>query len=142
MAPDRWYYLRHPQGFTPDLLECVRSGWVGWKTHVEAVVRHWNHVSRRGGAPPEYEWYEPELSADQNIVTIPIGGKSTYGSYHLLEEVFPQMLYGYLPQWLCIDLETGRRDTAGWFPETSWHSLIAPADRENYRRAFPRPQGA
>lgn len=37
MVADRWYYLRHPKGFSPDLLDCVRSGWLCWKAHVEAT---------------------------------------------------------------------------------------------------------
>ena len=138
MAADRWYYLRHPEGFSDDLFSCVVSGLAAWQADVEARVRHWHH-SGLGGTPPEYEWYPAELSADRLMVTIPVGGKGTYGSYHLFEETPPKDLWRYLPGWFVIDLESGRRDTAGWYPEVAWTSCYPPEEREAARRVFPRP---
>jgi hypothetical protein len=88
---------------------------------------------------PEYEWYEAELSEDRKVVTIPVGGEGTYGSYHLFEELIPKDLWRYLPIWFLIDLDAGRRDTAGWYPEISWTSCYPSAERDAARRVFKRP---
>jgi len=141
MVANRWYYLRHLEGFTPDLFECVRSGWMKWKTHVEASIRHWPHVGMRGVPPPDYEWFEPGVSEDRTLVTIPVGGEGTHGSYHLFEETPPGDFHAYLPLWFRKDLEVGRRDTCGWFPETLWTPLVAPHERERYGQVFHRPEG-
>jgi len=139
MAADRWYYLRHPEGFRPDLFDSVRSGWLLWKADVEASIRHWRHMDLRGIPQPEYEWYEPELSDDAKLITIPVGGQGTYGSFKVFEETVPDFFHRYLPYWFRIDLETGRRDSAGWFTDTTWGWIVAPEDREGHRKIFPRP---
>jgi len=139
MAPDRWYYLKHPSGFTPDLIDCVRSGWQMWKADVEATIRHWRHTALSRSQSPDYEFYEPEMSDDGLVVTIPVGGAGSYGSYHLFEETIPGSFHRYLPQWFLVDLERGRKDTAGWFPELSWSPLVPAEQRDAQRRFFPPP---
>jgi hypothetical protein len=138
MAADRWYYLRHPEGFSDDLLACVNSGLAIWRNDVEAQCRHWRHTGLKG-EPPDYQWYPAELSKDRLTVTIPLGGKGTYGSYHRFEETIPKDFWRYLPNWFVLDLEAGRRDTAGWFPEVSWSPCYPPEKREAARTVFPRP---
>jgi len=138
MAADRWYYLRHPDGFSDELFSCVVSGLATWRNDVEARLRHWVH-SGLSGAAPEYEWYPAELSEDRKVTTIPVGGKGTYGSYHLFEETIPKELWRYLPSWFVIDLDAGRRDEAGWFPDISWSPCYPPEEREAARRVFRRP---
>jgi hypothetical protein len=140
MAADRWYYLRHPDGFNDDRFDCVRSGWLTWKNHVESTIRHWQHVGVPNCPAPDYEWFEPELSPDRKTVTVPVGGEGTYGSYHTFEETIPDDLLRYLPMWFRIDLETGRKDTAGWFPEVSWGWAVDPKERDGYRKIFPPPK--
>jgi hypothetical protein len=138
MAANRWYYLRHPEGFSAELFECVISGLALWRTDIEARLRHWTQLGV-GGVVPQYEWYAAELSDDKKLITIPVGGDGSYGSYHLLEETVPEMFRRYLPPWFVVDLETGRRDTAGWFPEITWVPCYPPDQRESARRVFRRP---
>jgi hypothetical protein len=138
MSADRWSYLRHREGFSADLFSCVQSGAGAWRYDVEARVRHWAHCGVKG-EPPAYEWYEVELSKDRREVAIPVGGKGTYGSYHLFEEVIPTAFWRYLPPWFVLDLEAGRRDTAGWFPEVSWVPCYPADQREGARSVFRRP---
>ena len=141
MPADRWYYLRHPERFSDELFACVVSGLEFWRNDVEARIRHWAHTGVSGPAP-EYEWYEAELSPDRSLVTVPVGGKGTYGSYHLFEERIPKELWRYLPNWFVIDLEAGRRDSGGWFPEASWTPCYPPAEREAARQVFRRPSAS
>ena len=133
--------MRHPEGFSDDLLECIKSGLALWRADLESRLMHWQHAGTDFPCP-SYEWYAVELSADRNCVTVPVGGEGTYGSYHMFEELFPDMLYRYLPLWFLVDMELGRRDASGWFPEVLWTPLYAPEKREAARQVFRRPKNA
>jgi hypothetical protein len=78
MPPNRWLHLRRREGFTPEAFERFRAHCRVVRAYVEAVLENWSHFESYPA--PRYEFYEPELSADRRIATLPLGGEQTLGT--------------------------------------------------------------
>lgn len=121
MEPTRWYYLRHPNGFDDRMFDLFVSSCRYWESLVRVQLDNWHLFFPDSTQPaPIYEFGAPARADMAHCVVLPIGGQATYGSLHLLEEVFPAELHSFIPLAFKMDLEIGRRDTLGWFPEIFW----------------------
>ena len=135
MAANRWFHLRHPEGFDDTFFQTFRAECRIWRAYIEAVLEGWDYLSPgRSGIPkPVYEFGEAMLEEDGKVVTFSIGGEVSYGALKFFEDEFPQQLYMDFPLWFRLDLEFGRRDLLGWSPVTRWWPLIDPEKREAVR---------
>ncbi len=145
MQSTRWFYLRHADGFDTDSFLCVEAGFHIWAARVKATIEVWEKVPDQRSVPrPAYEFGPVELSTDRTIVTMSLGGEPGYMGMKLFEDEFPWEFTYYLPMWFRIDLEAGRRDTLGWFPQTNWGWVIKREQASKLREnpLFKRPTGA
>ncbi len=145
MPSDRWYSLRHPDGFNDELFGRFCAAARVWVTWMNAVVRDAEFLHPLMEVPDdsvEYRVEQSKVSEDRNIVTVGIsGGPSTYGWLKTFEDEYPEQLYRWLPLWLRPELEVGRRDSRGFSPETLWNRLHSPDEAEELRKhpMFQRP---
>lgn len=140
----RWYFLRHPSGFSPQMEQSATACAEVWVTWVEAIRARGAHlVPDLGGDGGEsYQLSGVSLSSDRRTVSIEVvGGAGTYGWLKLFEDVFPSHLYEWLPLWFQVDLELGRRGPAGMVGDTVWTGRYGPSEKRRLREMFPPPEG-
>ena len=137
MTPNRWFLLRHPEGFPEPLFRAFRAQCRIWRATLEATVESWDDLSygRLAVPKPRYEFGEPDLSEDRTIASLALGGELSHGAMKILEDDFPHALMHDFPLWFRLDLELGRRDLLGWFPETRWWPAVDPEKAAELRRS-------
>ena len=131
-VPDRWYFLRHPEGFSPEMFNIFCAACRIWKAKLQAYEREWQVLPTFSSLPlPGYVFSEPELRDNSHIAAFGVGSDGNYVELKLLEEEFPSELYGHYPLWFHLDLDFGRQESNGWFPNLEWHPIVP--DRESVR---------
>lgn len=141
----RWYALRHPEPFDEPTAQVLWAGGRLWVATLNAHVREAAHLYPNERPPegaPAYRACPEGCSADRRVITLRIeGGPDTYGWLKRFEDDFPADFYHYLPLWRQLDLELGRRDQLGFFPNWLWRRLHAPeaAARLRGHALFQRP---
>ena len=123
--PNRWLHLRHPQGFTDEDFERFRAHCEVWQAYVSAVLANWSLLVTNTGQAPNYIFFEPELSPDRKIATLPVGGDSNLGSRSMFENGASRMLSEYFPWDFKQQLEEGLTETINRQkgPQTYWRHL-------------------
>jgi hypothetical protein len=125
MRPNRWFGLRHPDGFSPDMFDHFKTQCRIWQTSVENQIAKWDEdVLLKRCEKPDYIFFEPTISQDRQIVTLPIGGEVDYLALKMFEDYFPE-LYRDFPTPFRFGIELGRYDAL--FnpddPGPSWSSM-------------------
>ncbi len=132
---NRWYLLRHPEPWPQPMFESFVAQCRIWRSLVEATLAGWEALSagRLGIAKPTYLFGEPHLDPTGHIATLPLGGDSTLPARNVFEEDFPKELHMDFPLWFRVDLELGRTDLLGHFPEPHYHPALDPKLRDELR---------
>jgi hypothetical protein len=102
---NRWLHVRHPRGFTPEQFDCFKAHCRVWQAYVEAVLREWEHF--RDYPAPRYEFFEPTLSADRRVATLPVGGEWVLGTRAEFENAGSRLLWERFPLEFQLELEEG-----------------------------------
>jgi hypothetical protein len=135
MAADRWLHLRSSAPWSAEMFDRFRSGCRLWQAHVQAVCRE--PCADLGAA--DYEFFEPVLSGDRLVATLPVGGPWTLGSRSKFENIASYLLREFLPHEFCRDLEEGLTEPDASDPtknSTSWRKPSEPIARA-VARALP-----
>lgn len=106
MRPNRWLHVRHPAGFDTEQFAKFEAHCRIFRAYVEAVLAEWP-LLRAGELPPQYEFFDAELSHDRTIATLPLGGEQTLGTRHQLEDMRSRMLWEHFPAAFQLELEEG-----------------------------------
>ena len=107
MSYKRWLHLRHPDGFSPERFEQFHAHCHVMQAYVKSLLANWNKLGAGTQPPPHYIFYEPELSEDRKIATLPLGGEWTIGSRAIIEDGCSKLLWRFMPISFTIDLEEG-----------------------------------
>lgn len=129
MAPNRWLHVRHPRGFTEEQFACFKAQCRIWRRYVESVLAEWRFLERYPA--PSYEFFDPELSADRKVATLPVGGEWTLGTRADFEDAHARLLWERFPLELKLELEEGLTEPD---PRDSRR------EHTNWRPAMPRPR--
>jgi len=108
--PNRWMRLRHPNGFTDELFAQFCAHCRIFRAYVEAAL---DEARCFPLGPASYVFFEPELSADRRVASLPLGGTSTLGSRHSFENMSSFMLWHRLPLTFRERLEEGLTEDIG-----------------------------
>jgi hypothetical protein len=122
LAPNRWLHVRHHGGFSSDQFDIFRAHCRAFRAFVEAALSEWALLGR--GPAPKYEFFEPELSTDRTIASLPLGGEQTLGSRYAFEDWRSFMLWEWFPVAFIQQLDEGITEMVG-------EATLAPT---NWRR--------
>jgi hypothetical protein len=137
MQPNRWFYIRHPNGFSPKMFECFKAQCRIWRAHVEAIRDNWEYIdilSSNEKSEQGYIFFEPQLSEDGQVVKLGLGGEPSYSELLTFEDNFPEDLYKYFPIDFQLDLELGRPSSPG--EKIRWWPLYSEEETEAMREMF------
>jgi hypothetical protein len=122
--PNRWLHLKHPKGFDDERFAAFEAHCRIFEKYVQAVLDNAHHISglKRaiGETPVRYIFFQPELSDDRKIATLPIGGVNTLGTRANIENGLSWMLWYYMPIDFKKDLEEGITEDFGTGKYTNW----------------------
>lgn len=118
MAPNRWLHVRHPDGFSAAQFDRFRASCRVFRAYVETALTEW--VALEGDAGPRYEFYEPELSADRTVATLPLGGAGTLKTRHDFEDLRSVMLWEWFPASFIAKIEEGITESVTGTRTTTW----------------------
>ncbi len=63
-----------------------------WQTSVESRISKWDEVELlKQYQKPDYIFFEPTISQDRQIVTLPLGGEVNYFALKTFEDNFPEL---------------------------------------------------
>ena len=125
--PNRWLHVRNRRGFTPEQFECFKAHCRVWRAYVEAVLADWRHFETYDA--PRYEFFEPELSADKTVATLPLGGEWTLGTRSFFEDASSRLLWEWFPLSFQLEVEEGLTEPA-------------PADASRNQTNWRKPLGS
>lgn len=123
--PTRWLHLRHPDGFDDQRWEQFRVQHRAWEAYFTVICERWSLLRGCPQAAVAYRFYEPSITADRRVITIPIGGPQTLDSRASIEDEGARLLWQFFPFEFLKDLESGLTEVER--PETSWRSVLGPA---------------
>jgi len=122
--PNRWLHLKHPDGFDDERFAEFEAHCRIFENHVKAVLGNAQYLSNLkrsvGETPIRYVFFQPELSDDRKIATLPIGGENTLGTRANFENGLSWMLWYYMPVGFKRDLEEGITEDFGTGKHTNW----------------------
>lgn len=104
-APNRWLHVRHPSTFSAEEFELFKALCRVFRAYVEASLAEWLLLG--GHEAPHYEFFEPTLSSDRKVATLPVGGEWTLGTRAEFENFKSYMLWERFPLPLRFQLEEG-----------------------------------
>ena len=110
-APNRWLHVRLARGFTAEEFACFRAHCRVWQAYVEVVLANWAYFHK--GKPPAYAFFEPELSADRTIATLPVGGEWTLASRSDFEDSHSRLLWQRFPLQFQFAIDEGITERFG-----------------------------
>jgi hypothetical protein len=117
VSPERWMRLRHPDGFAPERFDEFCALCRIFRAYVEASLAE---PAIFDFGSPSYVFFEPELSADRTIASLPLGGQPTVGSRAHFENGSSWMLWHLLPVAFRAELEEGLTEDIGNGLRTNW----------------------
>jgi len=125
MNPIRFFHMRHPKGFSPELFERFRQNCLLWQSKVAEQIKLMSpDMFDSEKSIPAYEFGAPEISGDRHIVTLPITGKLSELGLKTFEFWFPSQLWQGFSIDFARELEVGYR-----FPriqdDPNWRRLTA-----------------
>lgn len=140
--PNRWLFLRHPEGFDDQMLETFRASCKVWQAKIEAILEGWDHLSPyHKMLKPSYEFFPIEVDDEGKIVRLPLGGNLSYGAAKTFEDAFPSELFEFFPMWFQLDLDWGMQGAPRPLKTIRWAPVQPAWDRNKLRNQhfFRRP---
>ena len=126
--PNRWLHLRHPNGFDDERFAEFEAHCKMFEAYIQTALSNAHHLSGLkssiGEPPPTYIFFQPELSDDQKVATLPIGGNNTLGTRANFENGLSWMLSFYMPMDFKEDLEEGITENFGIGESTNWRKPV------------------
>jgi hypothetical protein len=122
-APNRWLHLRHPDGFDERAFGQFRAHCRVFRAYVNELLQNWEDIGAGNYEAPAYEFFEPEISADRTIVTLPIGGASVLGTHARIENGSSHMLWRFFRPSFREKLEEGITENIGHGNQTNWRKV-------------------
>jgi hypothetical protein len=128
--------LRHPRGLDRAACAVVAEAMEVWAIRCTAVAARGAllHPALDTGGPWEPYQTTTSLDADRIVVVRVTGGPQTHGWRKLFEDAPPEALAAHLPLHWLPDLELGRQDGLGWFPERHWTRRHSPEEAATLRQ--------
>lgn len=129
-SPNRWLHLRNPDGFSEAEWTLFQAHCRVWVDLVKSLLANWTALGH-SYEPPHYEFFEPELSPDRTVATLPIGGGWTVGSRATIENGLSYVLWWYMPIGLQLKLEEGLTEPVLVDPTkltTNWRKALKTLD--------------
>ncbi|ACY14218.1 hypothetical protein [Haliangium ochraceum] len=124
--PNRWLHLRHPRGFDDAHFAIFRAHCEIWKAHCVATLKQWRHLPLMSGEAPGYLYFDPTLSSDRRIASLPIGGDYTAGSRATFENASSKLLWQYFLLDFQLELEEGLSEMRDSEVVTTWRRVLRP----------------
>ena len=104
--------LRQPAGFSNEVFEVFCASCESFKAYANALLANWHRLPGKANhASITYTFFPPELSSDQTIASLPIGGGQNLGTRAAIENVSSYMLWQHLPMEFMEGLEEGLTET-------------------------------
>lgn len=127
VKPNRFFTLRHKQGFGDHELETVEKNWRDWRRWVDERLAGYREELGWGDAV-QYVFFEPRLSEDRTTITVPLGGEPMYPAVGIFEgEVLFQRLVKGLTRDFLAKASVREEQTSGsseldgqWIPGFSY----------------------
>lgn len=123
LAPNRWLHIRLSRPFTDEEFACFAAQTKIWVEYVKATLSVWESLNH-GYAPPRYIFFEPELSEDRRVCSLPVGGEVALGPRSMFENSASSLLWQHFPIATLIDLEEGLTEDLGSGPVTNWRPAV------------------
>lgn len=126
--PNRWLHLRHPDGFSEQDFVQFQAHCRIWRAYTQAVLAEWTVLEPKHANVPRYVFFEPTLSEDRRVATLPVGGAWTLGSRLTFENAASHLLSDFFPLQFKLNLEEGLTETidASKGPTTHWRRILRP----------------
>jgi len=137
VGPNRWMHLRQPADFSAEMFDVFCASAEIFVAHARALLKNWRRLPNNEDHPQiEYVFFPPELSKDCQVASLPIGGGSTLGTRHSIENFCSYMLWQYLPIPFMEGLDEGLTETidSTQGPKTYWR---LPAQGIRFTNADP-----
>ena len=107
--PNRWMRVRHPSTFSEGEFEFFKAHCRVFRAYVEAALAEpllWGAPSLR------YEFFEPTLSPDRTVASLPLGGEWTLATRAEFENARSYMLWDHFAIPLKFQFEEGLTEPA------------------------------
>ena len=130
-SPNRWLHVRLGREFTAEEFAKFCAHAEVWRALVEAHLARWRRLGYEYD-PPLYEFFDPLLSVDRCVATLPLGGEWTVGTRSLFENSFSHFLWSHFPIAFQLEAEEGLTETVlEPPPQTHWRPAVVrePAPR-------------
>ena len=120
MEPTDWFRIRHADPFPPEAVAAFRASCSIYRAKMEAVVRLWRDLPSLATTPaPVVTYFEPEVSADGRVLSLPIRLENkVLGSRALFQSTASRELVSWLPIMQLVGVEVGLTESAfegeGW----------------------------
>lgn len=124
--PDRWLHLRHPEGFDQARFDAFCAFCRIWTKFVEATLEERKYILGLERGDVEYIFFDPILSADRKVASLPIGGTNTLGSRSHFENQHWRRAWENFPYPFLSDAQEGITEDIGHGPQTNWRPCLAP----------------
>ena len=109
IKPNRWLRLKHSDGFDQVLFDKFVDHCHLFQLYVEALINSTTNLPNIENV--NYIFFDPELSQDKKIASLPIGGERNIGSRSIIENELSWMLWRYMP----VDFKNNLEETRGWW---------------------------
>lgn len=124
LKPNRWLHLRHPEGFDEQRFSAFQAHCEVWKAYCQAVLREWSALPLMQGDAPRYVFFDPDISDDRFIVSLPLGGTITLDSRSVLENGASELLWQFFTIEFLLDLEEGITEDHGSGLVINWRRVL------------------
>ena len=125
--PNRWLHLRHLAGFNEERFAEFEAHCRIFEAYVQMALSNAQHLSNLkrsiGDSAPQYIFFQPKLSDDRKVATLPIGGNNTLGTRAMFENGLSWMLWYHMPNEFKKDLEEGITEDFGSGEHTNWRKI-------------------
>jgi hypothetical protein len=117
----RFFRLRHPKGFSNELVDMITARYRAWCDAVHARVTHWPLLGIKNTPAPDYIFGDLVLSADRKLLSVRIeGDPGSYGALKLFEDGVPEELTLNIPVEMLMDVETSYENPTLGVAEGEW----------------------
>lgn len=96
-TPNRWLHLLHPKGFSDELYSQFLVHSEVFQSYVALMISNWRRLGAGDYDPDPYVFFEPYLSHNRTLITLPIGGEFSLATRNAFEDSSSRMLWQYMP---------------------------------------------
>ena len=108
-SPTDWFRVRHDAPFSEEAYAAFSAGCAIFQARIEATLENWEQIpSLAKVTKPEIIFFQPELSSDRRVMSLPIRVEGqTIGSRSLLQTAAAAELHIHLPPPVLLEVEIG-----------------------------------